>query len=102
MQTRDYNGRVGDSAMKYDKSVFKSLALITQLGINVLVPTAVCVGIGVLIDRKFDTYWVIPLMILGMLAGGRNAYRMAMAASGKDSKKKRPNRENKEESEDEE
>lgn len=88
--------------MKNDKSVFKSLALISQLGINVLVPTAVGVGIGVLIDRKFDTYWVIPLMILGMLAGGRNAYRMAVAASGNNSKKNSPNTENKEESEDEE
>ncbi len=68
------------------KSVFRSFALITQLGLHVMVPTALCVALGVLIDRRFGTYWVIPLMFLGMLAGGRNAYRLAMSAAKTDSR----------------
>jgi len=74
--------------VKYKKSVFKSLALITQLGISMMVPIALCVALGVWIDSKFDTYWVIPLLFLGMAAGGRNVYRLAMAAAKSDEPKK--------------
>lgn len=69
------------------KSVFRSFALITQLGLHIMVPTALCVALGVLIDKKFGTYWVIPLMFLGMIAGGRNAYRLAMSAAKTDGQK---------------
>lgn len=68
------------------KSVFRCFALITQLGLHIMVPTALCVALGVLIDRRFGTYWVIPLLFLGMLAGGRNAYRLAMSAAKADSR----------------
>lgn len=68
------------------KSVFRNLTLITQLGIHIMVPIALCVAIGVFIDKHFGTYWVIPLMFLGMLAGGRNAYRLAMASVKEDEK----------------
>ncbi len=70
--------------MKYKKSVFKSLALITQLGISMIVPIAMCVALGLWLDNRFGIHTFIPLMILGMLAGGRNVYRMAMAASKDD------------------
>lgn len=66
--------------MKYKKSVFRNFALITQFGISMLVPVALCVFIGLLIDKKFGTYWVILFIFLGILAGGRNIYKMAMAA----------------------
>lgn len=68
------------------KSVFRSFALITQLGLHIMVPIALCVAVGVLIDNKFGTFWVIPLLIIGMLAGGRNAYKLAMSAAKSDSK----------------
>ena len=67
--------------MKYKKSVFKSLAMISQVSISMIVPIALCVALGLWIDSKFDTYWVIPLMFLGMAAGFRNVYRMVMAAA---------------------
>lgn len=60
----------------YKKSVFKSFALITQLGISVMAPIALCVAAGVLIDNHFDTWWTIPLLFLGMGAGVRNAVIM--------------------------
>ena len=58
---------------KYHKSVFKSFFLVTQLGISVMVPIALCVAVGVLIDRNFGTWWIIPLLIIGFAAGIRNA-----------------------------
>ncbi|MCM1308309.1 MAG: AtpZ/AtpI family protein [Butyrivibrio sp.] len=72
------------------KGIFRMFALITQLGLHVMVPTALCVALGVLIDRRFGTYWVIPLLFLGILAGGRNAYRLAMSAAKADSRKDNP------------
>lgn len=63
--------------MKYKKEVFRSLALITQLGIHVMVPVFMCIFIGWLIDRKFGTSTILLFLILGILAGGRNAYMLA-------------------------
>lgn len=70
--------------MKYKKSVYKSFAMITQLSIHMLVPIFLCFFIGMLIDRKFGTYFVIPLFILGALAGFRNVYISVKAIYGKE------------------
>lgn len=80
------------------KSVFRNFTLIMQLGLNVMVPIALCVAVGVLIDNHFGTYWTIPLIFLGMAAGARNAYRLAMASVRED--EKHQPEENKKESED--
>lgn len=63
--------------MKYKKEVFRSLALITQLGIHVMVPIFMCLFIGYFIDKKFGTSTILVFLIVGMLAGGRNAYMLA-------------------------
>jgi hypothetical protein len=64
--------------VKYDKSVYRSLALITQFGINMLVPIFLCTIVGVYLGRKFSIDWmVIPLFIVGALAGFRNIFIMA-------------------------
>ncbi|MDE6313809.1 MAG: AtpZ/AtpI family protein [Lachnospiraceae bacterium] len=60
--------------MKYKKSVYKSFAMITQLSIHMLVPIFLCSFVGICIDKKFGTYFVIPLFFLGALAGFRNVY----------------------------
>ena len=60
--------------MKYKKSVYKSLAMITQLSIHMLVPIFLCSFLGIFIDEKFGTYFIIPLFILGAMAGFRNVY----------------------------
>lgn len=63
---------------KYDRSVYRSLALITQFGINMLVPIFLCSFLGIWIDRKAGTsYWMIILFFVGALAGFRNIYVMA-------------------------
>lgn len=62
--------------MKYKKSVYKSLAMITQLSIQMLVPIFLCAFLGLFIDKKFGTWFVIPLFLLGAAAGFRNVYIM--------------------------
>lgn len=57
----------------------KNLVFLSQLAINVLVPTFLCLFAGLWLDGKLGTEFLgILFMALGMLAGGRNAYLMAM------------------------
>lgn len=71
--------------MKYDKSVYRSLALVTQFGINMLVPVFLCTFAGIWLGRKFSVEWiVIPLFIAGALAGFRNIFIMAKKIYEKD------------------
>lgn len=74
--------------MKYKKEVFRSFAVITQLGISIMVPIFLCLAIGLYLDKKFDTCFTIPLLILGILAGGRNAYILAKGVLNENSKNK--------------
>ncbi|MGN0431843.1 MAG: AtpZ/AtpI family protein [Lachnospiraceae bacterium] len=73
---------VGDEKVagrkKYDKSVYRSMVLITQFGINMLVPVFLCFFIGYWLDGRLGTsYWTIVLFFVGALAGFRNIYIMA-------------------------
>lgn len=64
--------------MKYDKSVFRALTLITQFSINMLVPILMCTFLGIFIDKKAGTsFWVVILFFVGALAGFRNIYIFA-------------------------
>ena len=64
-------------ALVHKKSGFENLVLISQLGLNVLTAVFLCVAAGVWVDRRFGTSLTLPLLILGILAGGLNAYKMA-------------------------
>ena len=70
-------------------NAYKNLALISQLGINVMVPTFLCLFIGIWIGKFIGTWVVIPLLFLGMAAGMRNCYLMAKKASGASSSHKK-------------
>ena len=64
--------------MKYHRNVYKALSLITQFSINMLVPIFGCSFLGIFLDRKLGTkYLMIVLFFIGALAGFRNIYRMA-------------------------
>ena len=63
--------------MGYKKSVFQSLAMVTQLGLCVLTPVLFCVFAGSYIDSRYGTKTLVFLLILGTLGGGRGAYMMA-------------------------
>lgn len=60
--------------MKKNGEMFKNLALISQLGISMMVPVFVGVGIGLLIDKHFNTMFSVVGLILGIIAGYRNTY----------------------------
>lgn len=62
----------------YKKSVYQSLAVITQFGINMLVPIFMCSFAGLFLDRKLGTaFWFVLLFFVGALAGFRNIYILA-------------------------
>ena len=63
---------------KYKKSVYQSLAVITQFGINMLVPIFLCSFAGLYLDRRLGTaFWFVLLIFVGALAGFRNIFILA-------------------------
>ena len=64
--------------MKYKKNVYQSFTMVMQFGLNMIVPILMCTMLGVYLGRKFDSMiLVVPLFIMGALAGFRNIYIMA-------------------------
>lgn len=56
----------------------RMLTLITQFGINMLVPIFLCFFIGYYLDQKLGTsYLMIIFFFIGALAGFRNIYIFA-------------------------
>jgi len=49
-----------------------------------LVPIFLCTFLGVYLDNNFSVNLFIPLLILGILAGGRNTYILAKNAIKED------------------
>ena len=63
---------------KYNKSVYRSLVLISQFGINMLVPIFLCTFLGIWLDERLGTSWImLVLFFIGALAGFRNCYLVA-------------------------
>ena len=64
--------------MKYHKDVFRSITLIFQFGINMIVPILLCTFVGIFLDRLLSTsFIVIILFFVGALAGFRNIFIFA-------------------------
>lgn len=64
--------------MKDQRKVFQALSLILQFGLNMIVPIAMCMMLGVWLDKKYDMPWIILLLfLLGALAGFTNCFKMA-------------------------
>lgn len=64
--------------MKYKKSVYQSITMITQFGINMLVP--ICLGsvAGMYLDKWLGTgFFVIIFFFIGAISGFRNIYILA-------------------------
>jgi ATP synthase protein I len=53
------------------------LALVTQLGLTILIPTGLCLALGLWLDNRFGWSSTLPLLILGVLGGAKGAYRLA-------------------------
>lgn len=61
-----------------ERIVYQSLAMITQFGLNMLVPICMMSALGVWLDRKLGTSWITILFFaIGAVAGGQNVYRLA-------------------------
>lgn len=64
--------------MKYNRSVYQALTMIGQFGINMLVPVFLCSFLGIFLDKKLGTgFMVILLFFVGAVAGGYNVYRFS-------------------------
>lgn len=73
--------------MSKNKGIARGLAMITQVGISMMVPIFLCVAIGIILDKKLNArYFTIIFLILGILAGARNTYVMIMSNVRMDSK----------------
>ena len=69
--------------MKDNSKIVRSLSMISQFTIHMLVPICMCSYIGYLLDEKLSTSFLfIILFFVGALAGGRNVYRLAQKISG--------------------
>ncbi len=78
------------SKKHYDKSVYRSFVLITQCGIQMLVPICMMTALGVFLDNKLETsFWVIILFFMGAIAGGQNVYRMGKKIASEPSQRER-------------
>lgn len=76
-----WKGTVTD--MKSSRQVFQSFTLILQFGLNMIVPIMMCTMLGVWLDSKYDLPWiVVPLFIMGALAGFTNIFKMAKKIYG--------------------
>lgn len=72
--------------MKFNRSVYQALSMIGQFGINMLVPVFICSFVGIFLDRKLGTsFLVVILFFVGALAGAVSVYRFAGRILGKDS-----------------
>lgn len=74
------------------KDSFRNITLITQLGIQMLTPIFICVAIGVFIDKKYSTSFTLPLLIIGIMAGARNTYVLAVSAGKQSTQDKKRGR----------
>ena len=53
-----------------------------------MTPIFLCLIVGIFIDKEFGTSTVLPLLFLGILAGGRNTYMLAKKTIDDDEHKK--------------
>ena len=64
--------------MKYNRNVYQALMMISQFGINMLVPIFICSFAGMFLDWKFETsFWTVVLFFIGAMAGFTNVFRFA-------------------------
>ena len=67
--------------MKYNGSVYRSFAMITQLGLSMLAPVFLCTFAGAFLENQFQVPTTLPLILLGILAGARNVYVLARSVA---------------------
>ena len=60
-----------------NRTTFQTLALVTQLGLIMIVSIGMPSALGIWLDRKLGTAWITILMfVIGAIAGVQSVYRM--------------------------
>ena len=71
-----------------NSKIIRSLSMVSQFTIHMLVPIGMCSYLGYWLDKKLDTsFMFIIFFFVGALAGGRNIYLLAEKISGAKDKK---------------
>lgn len=59
------------------RMVVESFSMVLQFGLNMIIPIAMCMGIGIWIGEKYDMNWIaIPSFFIGALAGYTSIFKM--------------------------
>ena len=62
--------------MDYKKSVYTTFAMISQVGLSMVVPILLCTYAGVWLEERYDFPFIVTMIIVGTLAGVRNVIAM--------------------------
>ena len=62
--------------MKKRGVVARCLLMVTQVSITLLAPIILFTGVGVWLDGRYGWQTTVVLLILGVIAGGKNAYTL--------------------------
>ena len=74
--------------MKKQSQIARSLMMISQISISMLVPIFLCLFLGVKLNEWLDVKWCVPVFLfLGMGAAVRNVYLMTKNFYAKDKKR---------------
>lgn len=66
--------------MKKNKGIARSLMLVSQVGISMMMPVFLGLAAGIFIDKRVGgRFLTIVFLILGLLAGVRNAYMLLLS-----------------------
>lgn len=66
-----------------NRTTFQTLALVTQLGLIMIVSIGMPSALGIWLDRKLGTAWITILMfVVGVIAGVQSVYRMIQKIYG--------------------
>jgi len=71
-----------------NKWIVKSIMMVTQIGITMIVPIMMCLFIGVKLDEWLGTsFWLFIMLFLGIAAAFRNVFHLTKQFYMKDLRK---------------
>lgn len=62
--------------MRYKKSVYTTFAMISQVGLSMVVPILLCTYAGVWLEERYEFPYTVIMIIVGVMAGVRNVIAM--------------------------
>ena len=77
---------------KQNRQIAQMLALITQVGIGMLAPILLCVFAGQFLNARFSVDLTLVLLLLGILAGCRNSYKLLSGVIRKEKQEQPPDK----------